>query len=195
MKRIYYLIILLVIGSCNKPGCTDPDAVNYDSSANDEDGTCLYTPTLSTVPIIYDNQSLFAESGGIITSDGGSEITIRGLCWSLTPSPTVADDTTINGNGTGQFSGTINNLEFGSTYYVKAYATNSNGTGYGDELIFSTPGFTVIPDANFEQNLIALGLDDVLNGVVVTDSINSVDTLGLGGFGIQNFSGIEDFTS
>ena len=123
---------IVLLGSCEKEGCTDPDAVNYDSSANDEDGTCEYVPTLSTIPLIVTGKTV--ESGGVISSDGGSAITLRGVCMATTQNPTVADDTTLNGSGTGSFSSVINNLEHSITYYLRAYATNSNGTGYGDEL-------------------------------------------------------------
>jgi hypothetical protein len=79
-----------------------------------------------------------AASGGDISVDGGAAITARGVCWSTDPNPTVADDTTNNGSGTGSFSSTLSGLESGTAYHLRAYATNGNGTAYGAELTFST---------------------------------------------------------
>lgn len=78
-----------------------------------------------------------ATSGGDITSDGGSPITARGVVWSTTSSPTVALSTkSSDGTGTGPFTSKISNLINGTTYYVRAYATNANGTMYGNEVSF-----------------------------------------------------------
>jgi hypothetical protein len=186
---------IALLGSCQKDieGCTDATAVNYNPDANIDNSTCQYVPTLSTKPIIYD-LLINAESGGVITSDGGSEITVRGICWGTSPNPTIANDTTIDGSGTGSFSSFITNLNFSSTYYLRAYATNSNGTGYGDELSFMTLNLVVINDPNFEQELIDLGYDSVIDGYVNSSLINNVDTLIVNN-DISDLKGIEGFTS
>ena len=80
-----------------------------------------------------------AISGGIILSDGGAKITARGVCWSTTPNPTIADAHTTNGSGIGSFVSNINNLIPNVNYYIRAYATNSVGTAYGDEIGFIVP--------------------------------------------------------
>ena len=83
--------------------------------------------------------SLSASSGGNITNDSGSTVTARGICWSTSPSPTIALSTkTVDGSGLGNFVSNLNILVASTTYYVRAYATNSNGTGYGNELTFTT---------------------------------------------------------
>jgi uncharacterized protein (TIGR02145 family) len=79
-----------------------------------------------------------ATGGGNITSDGGSAVTTRGICWSLNQNPTLADVFTVNDYGTGIFSGQMTNLSPGRTYYVRAYATNSTGTAYGNQVSFLT---------------------------------------------------------
>jgi len=76
--------------------------------------------------------------GGVITSDGGFAVTIRGACWSTEPTPTIDDNKTSDGSGTGAFTSTLTNLSPGTTYYLRAYATNSVGTAYGGQLSFST---------------------------------------------------------
>ena len=84
-----------------------------------------------------------ATSGSTITSDGGSLITARGVCWSTTTGPTTADSKTNDGSGSGTFISSITLLAGGTTYYARAYATNSVGTAYGNEISFSTPASTV----------------------------------------------------
>ncbi|MCK9612477.1 MAG: DUF1566 domain-containing protein [Bacteroidales bacterium] len=79
-----------------------------------------------------------AISGGEIGSDGGYPITARGVCWSVTPLPTIQNNFTDDGTGTGGFSSYITGLTPGTTYYLRAYATNSQGTMYGNELTFTT---------------------------------------------------------
>ena len=75
---------------------------------------------------------------GVVESDGGAAITARGVCWSTTPNPTINQNHTVDGNGTGSFSGKMTGLNSSTTYYVRAYATNSFGTAYGDEKTFQT---------------------------------------------------------
>ena len=186
---------IVLLGSCNKPGCTDPDAVNYDSSANDEDGTCQYVPSLSTTPLIYDTIAFSVQTGGIISSEGNSQITIKGICWSNSPNPTVNNDTTIDGLGVGNFISNISNLNYNTTYFFRAYATNSNGTGYGNELSLNIGSFTNIPDANFEQALIDLGYDNVIDGKVLTNVVNQVESIMIDLQSIYDLTGIEAFTS
>lgn len=79
-----------------------------------------------------------ATSGGNITNDGGASITARGVCWSLNPSPTIADSKTIDGTGIGSFTSSITGLTSGTTYYLRAYVTSSNGTVYGKAISFTT---------------------------------------------------------
>jgi uncharacterized protein (TIGR02145 family) len=79
-----------------------------------------------------------AVSGGNVTNDNGGVVTERGVCWNTTGNPTIAGSKTSDGTGTGGFSSTITSLSAGSVYYVRAFATNSAGTGYGDQIRFST---------------------------------------------------------
>ena len=79
-----------------------------------------------------------ASSGGNISADGGNPITARGLVWSTNQNPTTADSKTVDGTGTGYFISSIVNLTTGLTYYVRAYATNANGTAYGNQVSFAT---------------------------------------------------------
>jgi len=95
-------------------------------------------PSLTTTAITAITTTS-ATSGGNITADGGATITARGVVWSTTTNPNIALSTkTIDGTGTGSFSSTLTNLTPKTTYYIRAYATNSAGTGYGNEITFTT---------------------------------------------------------
>ena len=79
-----------------------------------------------------------ATSGGNVTSDSGDPVTVRGVVWSTLPDPTTAGSSTSDGSGTGSFTSALTGLAPGTTYHVRAYATNGAGTGYGDEREFTT---------------------------------------------------------
>jgi hypothetical protein len=81
-----------------------------------------------------------ATTGGNITSEGASAVTARGVCWRSTANPSIAytDSTSVDGSGTGQFVSTITGLVAGKTYHIRAYATNADGTAYGQDLTFTT---------------------------------------------------------
>ena len=79
-----------------------------------------------------------ATSGGNITDDGGSDITARGVSWSTSPAPTITNSHTTDGSGIGTFTSNITGLTASTMYYVRAYATNSSGTVYGNEVSFTT---------------------------------------------------------
>lgn len=97
----------------------------------------LDVPVLTTAAISGITQTT-AVSGGNVTSDGGSPVTARGVCWSTHATPTTADSKTTNGTGTGTFTSNINGLTGNTKYYVRAYATNDKGTGYGQEVSFNS---------------------------------------------------------
>ncbi len=82
--------------------------------------------------------NMAAVSGGNITSDGGTPVTARGICWSTSPNPTVTNSTTNDGAGTGIFSSNISDLLGSTTYYVRAYAINTTGISYGNQITFTT---------------------------------------------------------
>jgi hypothetical protein len=77
-------------------------------------------------------------SGGNVTSDGGASVTARGVCYSTSTNPTISSLKVSSGTGSGSFSATMSGLSSGTTYYIKAYATNSVGTAYGNEINFMT---------------------------------------------------------
>ena len=104
--------------------------------------------TLSAAPILTTSDlnsisSTSFNSGGNISADGGDQVTSRGVCWSINQNPTIADNKTTDGAGTGSFTSSVAGLSPGITYYVRAYAINSIGIGYGNQL--STRTSAVMP--------------------------------------------------
>ena len=102
-------------------------------------------PDLTTAEPTYIGQKS-AFSGGFISSDNGSSVVARGVCWSLTTNPTTSDSKSSSGSGTGEFSSLLTGLTPNSTYYVRAYANNSEGTSYGNEIMFSTIDYGALTD-------------------------------------------------
>jgi trimeric autotransporter adhesin len=94
-------------------------------------------PTLTTLSV-FNISSSRAESGGIITDEGIWKVRTRGVCWSTNPKPTISDFKSVDGDGAGSFDSRLTSLNEGTVYYVRAYATNSSGTGYGNEITFRT---------------------------------------------------------
>ena len=94
-------------------------------------------PTVTTTAIISVTGNS-ASSGGNVTADGGSAVIARGVCWNTAGTPTIANSFTSDGSGIGTFTSSISSLSAETTYYVRAYATNANGTAYGSQLSFTT---------------------------------------------------------
>ncbi|MEI6753326.1 MAG: FISUMP domain-containing protein [Paludibacter sp.] len=110
----------------------------------------VVTPVLTTTnPTSISNSTVFC--GGIISSDCGTSVTARGVCWNTTVNPTIANSKTLDGSGTGTFTSSITGLTAGTTYYIRAYATNSAGTSYGNEVSFTTYKTQVLMDEIFSN--------------------------------------------
>ncbi len=155
-----------------------------------------------------------AVCGGNVTSDGNLDVTARGVCWSTSPNPTISNNKTTNGSGTGSFTSNITGLADGTTYYVRAYATNSKGTAYGEEKSFTTIAKTIpqITTANVTSittntaecggNVISGGnLDVTARGVCWSTSPNptindskTTNGTGTGSF-TSNITGLADGTT
>ncbi|MEW6051726.1 MAG: hypothetical protein AB1644_11805 [Candidatus Zixiibacteriota bacterium] len=94
-------------------------------------------PTVSTAAVGAITETT-AECGGTVTSDGGAEVTSRGVCWGMNATPTLADNKSTDGTGTGSYTSSLSGLTPGTKYYVRAYAINDAGTGYGVTDSFTT---------------------------------------------------------
>jgi uncharacterized protein (TIGR02145 family) len=96
---------------------------------------CPSLAVITTTAVSSINQTT-AVSGGTISYQGASAITARGICWGTSPNPTIANSLTSNGTGIGTFTSNLTGLVAGTTYYVRAYATNGSGTSYGNQVSF-----------------------------------------------------------
>lgn len=113
-------------------------ATNSDGTANGSD--LLLTPGAATVSTTAASSIAMnsATSGGSVTLEGGSTVTARGVCWNTSINPVVTGSHTTDGAGLGSFTSSITGLTANTTYHVRAYATNANGTFYGEDLTFNT---------------------------------------------------------
>ena len=105
--------------------------------------SCKKTPNTITKPEVETSQVAYITDNsalcvGFVKSDGGSKVVERGVCWSVEHNPIASDNHVIGGEGLGEFSCNITHLESNTTYYLRAYARNSVGESYGNEIAFST---------------------------------------------------------
>ena len=99
-------------------------------------------PVLTTAEITEITKSS-AVGGGNITSDNGHAVFVRGVVWGTHDNPTINDNKTVDGSGTGSFVSQLKGLEPETVYYVRAYAANSKGTAYGNSVVFQTLAFDI----------------------------------------------------
>jgi hypothetical protein len=96
----------------------------------------ILATVLTTVPSAWVRGGI---GGGTVSSDGGGTVSARGVCWSTSANPTISDSKTSDGTGTGVFNSIITGLVRNTTYHIRAYATNEEGTAYGIDVEFTTP--------------------------------------------------------
>ncbi|MGV6830629.1 MAG: hypothetical protein ACWA5P_03580 [bacterium] len=147
------LLMLLLLISCSSGDDSPNNMPPEENVAN--------VPVVSTVAISNISETT-ADSGGNVTDDGGANVTARGVCWSTSQNPTLEDNTSNNGVGEGTFTSQITGLSENTQYYVRAYATNSEGTAYGQQQTFTT-----LPEE--------LACGSVFNGSIELTSQNDID--------------------
>lgn len=116
-------------------------ATNAAGTSYGDELTAVTTPIVIPSVVTVDITSVTlttAVTGGNITADGNDSITARGVCWAITQNPEITNSATADGSGKGSFVSNLTELQPGKTYYLRAYATNSAGTGYGNEISFAT---------------------------------------------------------
>jgi uncharacterized protein (TIGR02145 family) len=152
-------------------------------------------PTLSTASVTNITGTT-ASSGGNVTSDGGDAITAKGVIWSTSPNPAVSlSSKTIDGSGTGPFISELTALTPSTTYYVRAYATNSAGTNFGEEYSFTTSAASLYSEGNGVTdidgnvyNSIIIGTQEIMESNLMTTSYSDGTT-------ILNLTDLTQFTS
>lgn len=156
-----------------KPG----DIIFYRIYANANSNKSNYCNSKATIiplkmpSIVTSEVSEILSSGarlnGAVTKDGGKPVTDRGFCYSLKSSPTVKDNKVSVGTGLGTFTKTIEKLNYATTYYVRAYATNENGIAYGDEKNFKTLAILPHVEASSISNIDSISAS--ISGKVISD--------------------------
>ncbi len=147
-------------------------------------GTSVTIPTVSTssVTSVTNNSAI---GGGNVTADGGASVTERGIVYATTQNPTTANSKVTSGTGTGSFTANITGLSASTTYYVRAYATNSAGTAYGTQVSFTTqanPTSLTLPvTENFNSATIPTGWTTQNTGTGVTERWATSNTANAGG--------------
>lgn len=139
--------------------------------------TYITIPTVNTSSVSNITETT-ATCGGTITKNGGAAVTARGVCWNTTGNPTIINSKTTDGTGDGRYTSTLTGLKKGDFYYARAYATNSKGTSYGEELIFffcaECPNPTIILNSNttFTLKDKITGLPDIID---ISGNYNATD--------------------
>lgn len=130
LKFGYFILILLFLFSCKNEVSQLPSVRTL--------------PITNITDISVAVNYITALSGGIITSDNGLPITERGICWSNNHNPTTIDNIIKNDSNLTKFSCDILYLQSNSTYYIRGFATNAAGTGYGNELELATTNLPIL---------------------------------------------------
>ncbi|MBQ6728733.1 MAG: hypothetical protein IJQ83_01215 [Bacteroidales bacterium] len=155
-------------------------------------GPTTELPTVTTTAV-SNIAPTTAMSGGNVIADGGADITARGICWSTSQTPTISGNHTTDGTGTGSFNSTMTGLTPNTTYYVRAYATNSEGTAYGEVVSFTTMEQNLVGDVN-EDGVISIDdvsvlLSHILGNISLTDqALINADVNGDGVISIDDVS-------
>jgi uncharacterized protein (TIGR02145 family) len=147
MKRIFKnsVVVILLFGTAT-----------YLSSCMKQE-----IPPLVATTNVSDITQTTALIGGKVTDDGGSEIMDLGVCWGTSPYPTISSDKTNNVTGSSSFTTIISGLTASTIYHVRAYATNSAGTSYGNGFTFSTKDLIKVSSIIFNPNLIYGAISDI----------------------------------
>lgn len=119
-----------------------------------------------------------ALGSGNVVSAGGGFVSTRGLCWSTSTSPTTSNNKIASGSGTGVFSGDISSLNPGTTYYVRAYATNQAGTAYGEQIIFTTTPVKLATVSTVSINSISRNAASI-SATITADGGGAISSKGL----------------
>jgi hypothetical protein len=142
----------------------------------------LNVPALTTYAIDQISSS-GANSGGTVTSDGGSTITSQGIVWDTATNPTIALSTkassTTSPGGLGAFKSSMTGLKASTKYFVRAFATNSAGTSYGNELTFSTSATIVAPTLTTSSVSQIYSTGAISGGVISSDGNSSINSRGV----------------
>ena len=135
--------------------------------ATADTGAAVSLATVTTTAVTKISTTI-ATTGGNVTNDGGGAVSDRGVCWNTGGSPTISDNTLSNGSGTGAFTSSLTGLTPGTTYHLRAYATNAAGTAYGSEVVFSTLA-AIVPPTVSTNSITSILVTSAVSGGNVSD--------------------------
>lgn len=122
--------------------------------------------SVATLPIT-DISTKTAVCGGNVLSDGDGIISSRGVCWSKNKFPTIDDSHTTDGAGAGAYASQLSGLEANTKYYIRAYVTNTAGTGYGEQDSLVTLQALAMPSVRTEEDVTVIGTSAIIEATVV----------------------------
>lgn len=129
---------------------------------------------------VDDVQANIANGHGEVTTDGGGDqISVRGLCWSLSHNPTISDYYIYAGTGLGAFDCVISELQPDQTYYVRAFAGNSKGIAYGNEVSFTTEPLGSLPTVTIDDYSIVSSNSFAVSATVAEPGASAVIVRGI----------------
>jgi len=159
-------------------------------SANDPSKLAEFVQTYSVTSSIVAKPSLTTRAvsaltsttvsaGGNFISDGGATILAKGICWSTGMNPTIGNSKTLDGTGTVSFTSNIAGLTAGTTYHIRAYATNSVDTGYGQDIAFTTSIVAVAPKLNTANSIATSATTASSGGTIISDGGATITAKGV----------------
>ena len=163
MKKIKLLLILVFFAA----GIT-----LFDSCKKDPELPTLTTTAVSNITVSS------VTAGGNISSDGGEEVTARGICWGTTSEPAIAGQHTSDAQGVGSFVSNLTGLTSNTLYHIRAYATNSVGTAYGEDITFTTTQI-VVPTLTTTEITLITNTTAISGGNVTADGNGPVTAKGI----------------
>ena len=156
----------------NEKGTAYGEEVSFTTSKE------ILLPSVTTSTITQVSETT-AVAGGNVTSDGGASVTERGVCIATVSNPTTSHSKITAAGGTGTFTCAITGLQEGTTYFVRAYATNSKGTAYGEQVSFTTAVTISLPSVTTSAVTQITETSAVAGGNVTSDGNASVTERGV----------------
>ena len=117
--------------------------------------------------------------GEVTTDGGGDQISVRGLCWGLSHDPTIGDFYVYAGTGLGAFDCVISELQPDQTYYVRAFAGNSKGIAYGNEVSFTTEPLGSLPTVTIDDYSVISSTSFAITATVAEQGASAVIVRGI----------------
>lgn len=138
----------------------------------------VFLPDVQTAPVTEITAST-AKTGGVVTADGGAPVKSRGICFGTKAEPDTSGNLIMAGSGNGEFMALLNGLKTDSTYFIRAYAINSKGIAYGNEVMFVAGQQVNVPVVVTADISEITSINAVSGGTVLSDGGSPVTSRGV----------------